>query len=83
MSPVHQNHHSTQRQYHKEHCKNDYRHNLEPSAATAFRSAQHNRLSILKLAIYLLQKSPIALDGDIPPSWQPTEATTYARTYRE
>jgi hypothetical protein len=56
VSPVHQNHHSTQRQYHKEHCKNDYRHNLEPSAATAFRSAQHNRLSTLKLAIYLAAK---------------------------
>jgi hypothetical protein len=51
VGPVHQNHHSTQRQYNKEHCKNDYRHNLEPSAAIAFRSAQHNRLSTLKLAI--------------------------------
>jgi hypothetical protein len=56
VCPMHQAHHSTQRQYHKEHCKNDYRHNLEPSAATAFRSAQHNRLSTLKLAIYLAAK---------------------------
>jgi hypothetical protein len=56
VSPMHQNHYGTQRQHHKEHCKNDYRHNLEPSAATAFRSAQHNRLSTLKLATYLAAK---------------------------
>jgi hypothetical protein len=83
---MHQNHHSTQRQYHKEHCKNDYRHNLEPSAAIAFRSAQHNRPSILKLAILFALKVSVdrkRLHIDIATSsksrtWHPTHPASAA-----
>lgn len=62
---MHQNDYCSQRQYYKEHCKYYYHHDLEPSAAIAFRSAQHNRLSALKLAILFGTKTAIRRHTDI------------------